>query len=173
MWDEMWHLRKERQRGTIEARGGERRHILESGESMTGKGNRLHKSVTRVVAEDKMEVLNSCVVAWCKGGLRGRALVKELRRAKVRGCLMMRISGAIVLLMFATTDERQALLDRFDLDRWFARIVAWSLEVRLNSHSVWLSVVCLPMHLWLQETFANLVSLWGRMIRVESSTMEP
>ncbi|KAK8586262.1 hypothetical protein V6N13_082075 [Hibiscus sabdariffa] len=127
--DETWHLWKERQWGTIEARGGERRHILELGESLTRKGKGLHKSVTGVVAEDKLEVLDSCVVAWCRGGLRGRALVEELRRVKIRGCSVMRISGAMVLLMFATTKECQTLLDTSDLDQWFARIVAWSAEV--------------------------------------------
>ncbi|KAL4311265.1 hypothetical protein GQ457_01G001560 [Hibiscus cannabinus] len=172
--DETWHLRKERQRGKIEVGGEERRHVLDSGESVTGKVcNGLHKSVTRVVAEDKLEVLDSCAVAWCKEGLRGRALVEELRRAEIRGCSVMRISGAMVLLMFVTTEELQALLDRYDLDRWFARIVAWSPEVRLDSRSVWVSVVGLPIHLWLHETFANLASLWGKLIRVEGSTMEP
>ncbi|KAK8623450.1 hypothetical protein V6N13_118335 [Hibiscus sabdariffa] len=128
--DETWHLRKERQRGTIEVGGEERRHVLDSGESVTGKvRNGLHKSVTEVVAEDKLEVLDSCAVAWCKEGLRGRALVEELRHAEIRGCSMMRISGAMVLLMFVTTEERQALLDRYDLDRCFARIVAWSPEM--------------------------------------------
>ncbi|KAK8627898.1 hypothetical protein V6N13_135495 [Hibiscus sabdariffa] len=77
--DETWHLRKERQWGTIEVGGEERRHLLDSGESVTGKvRNGLHKSVTGVVAEDKLEVLDSCAVAWCKEGLRGRALVEEL-----------------------------------------------------------------------------------------------
>ncbi|KAL4347170.1 hypothetical protein GQ457_17G012960 [Hibiscus cannabinus] len=85
----------------------------------------------------------------------------------------MRISGAMVLLMFVTTEERQALLDRYDLDRWFARIVSWSPEVRLDSRFVWVSVVGLPIHLWSHETFANLASLWGKLIRVEGSTMEP
>ncbi|KAL4289881.1 hypothetical protein GQ457_14G000990 [Hibiscus cannabinus] len=172
--DETWHLRKERQRGTIEVGGEERRHVLDSGESVTGKvRNGLHKSVTGVVAEDKLEVLDSCAVAWCKEGLRGRALVEELRRAEIRGCSMMRISGAMVLLMFVTTEERQAFLDRYDLDRWFARVVAWSPEVRLDSRSVWVSVVGLPIHIWSHETFANLASLWGKLIRVEGSTMEP
>ncbi|KAL4308114.1 hypothetical protein GQ457_01G007440 [Hibiscus cannabinus] len=102
----------------------------------------------RVVAEDKLEVLDSCAVAWCKEGLRGRALVEELQRAEIRGCSVMRIFG-------------------------FARIVAWSPEVRLDSRSVWVSVVGLPIHLWSHETFANLASLWGKLIRVEVSTMEP
>ncbi|KAL4339592.1 hypothetical protein GQ457_08G026730 [Hibiscus cannabinus] len=173
-WDEMWHLRKERQWGTIEVGGEERRHVLDSGESVTGKvRNGLHKSVTGVVAEDKLEVLDSCAVAWCKEGLRGKAFVEELRRAEIRGCSVMRISGAMVLLMFVTTEERQALLDRYDLDRWFARIVAWSPEVRLDSRSVWVLVVGLPIHFWSHETFANLASLWGKLIRVEGSTMEP
>ncbi|KAL4348267.1 hypothetical protein GQ457_17G011890 [Hibiscus cannabinus] len=85
----------------------------------------------------------------------------------------MRIFGAMVLLMFVTTEERQTLLDRYDLDRWFARIVAWSPEVRLDNRSVWVSVVGLPIHLWSHETLANLASLWGKLIRVEGSTMEP
>ncbi|KAK8595422.1 hypothetical protein V6N13_016791 [Hibiscus sabdariffa] len=108
-----------------------------------GKG--LHRCVTRVVAEDKLEVLDSCVVAWCKDDLRGRMLVEELWMVKVQGCSVMRISGEMVLLLFATGDERKALLDRTDLDRWFVRT----------------------------ETFSNLVGLWGRLVRVENTTMEP
>ncbi|KAK8660210.1 hypothetical protein V6N13_051144 [Hibiscus sabdariffa] len=158
--DETWHLRKERQRRTIEVGGEERRHVLDLGESVTGKvRNGLHKSFTGVVAEEKLEVLDSCAVAWCKEGLRGRALVEELRHAEIRGCSVMRISRAMVLLMFVTTEERQALLDRYDLDLWFARIVAWSPEVWLDSRSVWVLVVGLLIHLWSHETFANLVEV--------------
>ncbi|KAK8680154.1 hypothetical protein V6N13_109107 [Hibiscus sabdariffa] len=129
--------------------------------------------VTWVVAEDKHVVMDSCVVAWCKGGLRGRALVEELRRAEIHDCSVMRISGAMVLLIFTTTEECQALLDRTDLDRWFARTVAWSPEIQLDIRSVWVSVEGLPMHLWSHETFANLAGLWGILVRVEGITMEP
>ncbi|KAK8636031.1 hypothetical protein V6N13_004741 [Hibiscus sabdariffa] len=97
----------------------------------------LHKRVTEVVAEDKQEVLDSCVVAWFKGGLRERALIEELRRAETCGCLVMRIFGAMVLLMFATTKEHQALLDRTDLIRWFARTMSRSPEIWLDSRSIW------------------------------------
>ncbi|KAL4280890.1 hypothetical protein GQ457_03G022310 [Hibiscus cannabinus] len=151
-------MRKEIQWGTIEAGVGEKRHALEWGEPATRKGKRLHRCVTKVVAKNKLEVLDSCVVAWCKWGLCRKALVEELQRAEIRGCSVMRISGAMVLLMFATTEERQALLDRSDLDRWFARIMEWSPEIQLDSHS---------------ETFVNLAGLWDKLIRVEGFTMEP
>ncbi|KAK8708344.1 hypothetical protein V6N13_059386 [Hibiscus sabdariffa] len=78
-----------------------------------------YRRITGVVAEDKREVLDTCMVAWCKSGFPRRVLIEELRRAEIRGCFVIRISGATVLLMFATMEDRKALLDRNDLDRWF------------------------------------------------------
>ncbi|KAK8680407.1 hypothetical protein V6N13_109352 [Hibiscus sabdariffa] len=70
-------------------------------------------------------------------------------------------------------DKREALLGRTDLGWWFERAVAWSLEIRVDSRSTWVSIVGLPMHLWSPTTFINLASLWGSLIREEDTTPEP
>ncbi|KAK8627972.1 hypothetical protein V6N13_063687 [Hibiscus sabdariffa] len=80
------------------------------------------KHVQGVVAEDKREVLHTCAVAWCRGSLRGKALVEALHSASMKGCSVMRISGDAVLLMFATVEDRQAVLDRPNLEKWMAHI---------------------------------------------------
>ncbi|KAK8708878.1 hypothetical protein V6N13_059914 [Hibiscus sabdariffa] len=171
--DESWQWRKEHIWGASDAGVMEQRNILESGESVTGIYKRSYKCVIGVVVEDKREVLDTCVVAWCKGGLRERALVEDLRRADIYGCSVMRILGAFVLLMFAMTEEQQSLLDRTYLDRWFERVMTWARGIRLDSLCVWLSVVVLPMHLLWTATFENLARLWGCFVRLEGTTAEP
>ncbi|KAL4339851.1 hypothetical protein GQ457_08G017430 [Hibiscus cannabinus] len=177
--DESWQWRQER--------AGYERY---SGDGITGLDNRgiggdyrestmgVHvkqalKNIQGVVAEDKREVLHTCAVAWCRGSLRGKALVEALHSANMKGCSVMRISGDAVLLMFETVDDRQAVLDRPDLEKWFLKVVAWSPKVRIDRRWVWLSLVGLPMHLWSTATFTNIAHLWGQLVRLEDSTQEP
>ncbi|KAL4369232.1 hypothetical protein GQ457_05G026620 [Hibiscus cannabinus] len=131
------------------------------------------KNVQGVVTEDKREVLHTCAVAWCRGSLRGKALVEALHSANMKGCSVMRISGDAVLLMFETVEDRQAVLDRPDLEKWFLKVVAWSPKVRIDRRWVWLSLVGLSMHLWSTTTFTNIAHLWGQLVRLEDSTQEP
>ncbi|KAK8713610.1 hypothetical protein V6N13_148822 [Hibiscus sabdariffa] len=145
----------------------------ESKESVHGVIRSIYRQVEGVVDEAKWEVLNSCAVAWCTGDIRGVSLVAELKHACFVGCSVMQIAGAVVLLMFTTEDERQAMLERSDLTQWFAKVEAWRPEITITNRSAWLSVVGLPMHLWLEESFNRIAQLWGRLIRVENATLEP
>ncbi|KAK8694492.1 hypothetical protein V6N13_072042 [Hibiscus sabdariffa] len=145
----------------------------ESKESVHGVRRSIYRQVEGVVDEAKREVLNSCTVSWCTGDIRGASLVAEIKQAGFVGCSVMRIAGAVVLLMFTNEDERHAMLERSDLKKWFAEVEAWRPEITITNRSAWLSVVGLPMHLWLEESFNRIAQFWGRLIRVEDATLEP
>ncbi|KAL4378069.1 hypothetical protein GQ457_02G028390 [Hibiscus cannabinus] len=118
----------------------------------------VYRRVTGVLDGSKKEVLETCVVAWCKGRLRGEALVTKLRRAGFTGCSVMRAAGDVVLLLFVTAEERQSMLDRSDLDRWFVKVLPWSPDIGFDSRS---------------DTFQNVAQLWGSLVRLDESTMDP
>ncbi|KAL4353484.1 hypothetical protein GQ457_06G014730 [Hibiscus cannabinus] len=144
-----------------------------SNHSVSGGHGGVYRRVTGVLDGSKKEVLETCVVAWCKERLRGEALVTELRRAGFTGCSVMRAAGDVVLLLFVSAEERQSVLDRSDLDRWFVKVFPWSPDIGFDSRSVWLSVLGVPMQFWSQDTFRNVAQLWGSLVRLDESTMDP
>ncbi|KAK8661557.1 hypothetical protein V6N13_091156 [Hibiscus sabdariffa] len=143
-----------------------------SNHSVSGGPGGVSRRVIGVLDESKKEVLETCVVAWCKGRLRGEALVKELRRAGFTGCSVMRAAGEVVLLLFVTEEERQSVLDRSDLDRWFVKVLPWSPDIGFDSRSVWISVLGVPVQFWSQDTFRNIAHLWGSLVRLDESTLD-
>ncbi|KAK8594182.1 hypothetical protein V6N13_125991 [Hibiscus sabdariffa] len=76
--DASWKWSKECTEGLDSMGSGRKHRVFESGDSVTGRHFGSHRRAVGVVPKDKVEVLESCVVAWCKGGLRGRVLVEEL-----------------------------------------------------------------------------------------------
>ncbi|KAL4333280.1 hypothetical protein GQ457_07G008010 [Hibiscus cannabinus] len=140
---------------------------------VSGGHGGVYRRVTGVLDGSKKEVLETCAVAWCKGRLRGEALVTELRRVGFTGCSVLRAAGDVVLLLFVTAEERQSMLDRSDLDKWFAKVLPWSPDIGFDSHSVWLSVLGVPMQFWSQDTFRNVAQLWGSLVRLDESTVDP
>ncbi|KAK8672062.1 hypothetical protein V6N13_110438 [Hibiscus sabdariffa] len=121
-----------------------------SNHSVSGGPGGVSRRATGVLDGSKEEVLETCAVAWCKGRLRGEALVKELRRAGSTGCSVMRAAGEVVLLLFVTEEERQSVLDRSDLDRWFVKVLPWSPDIGFDSRSVWISVLGVPVQFLLE-----------------------
>ncbi|KAK8661554.1 hypothetical protein V6N13_091153 [Hibiscus sabdariffa] len=126
--DESWRWRKERTARVDQTGSRKKYKVLESGDLVTGRNLRPYRRAVGVVAKEKVEVFESCVVAWCKRGLRGKVLVEELQRASIVGCSVMRAAGDSVVLMFSSMEERRMFLDRIDLDQWFARVTVWNPE---------------------------------------------
>ncbi|KAK8553262.1 hypothetical protein V6N13_024328 [Hibiscus sabdariffa] len=124
--DESWRWHKERTGKVDRTRSRKKGNMEESGDSVTGKALRPYRPAVGVAAKDKVEVLDSCVVAWCKRGLRGEALVAELQRASVGVCSVMRAASDCVLLMFSSDEERRVFLDITDFDQWFDRYTVWN-----------------------------------------------
>ncbi|KAL4323805.1 hypothetical protein GQ457_11G024350 [Hibiscus cannabinus] len=113
-------------------------------ESLNGEHGEEYRRVDGMEDVLKREVLTTCVVAWCKGSLRGMELLADLKR-----------KGFIAI------------------KQWFTKIEGWKPGVRIGSRSVWLSVVGIPIHLWSEDTFCNIAQVWGSLIRVEDATAEP
>ncbi|KAL4377706.1 hypothetical protein GQ457_02G029470 [Hibiscus cannabinus] len=130
-----------------------------SNHSISGGHGGVYRRVTGVLDGSKKEVLETCVVVWCKG--------------RSRGCSVMRAAGDVVLLLFVMAEERQSMLDRSDLDRWFVKVLPWSPDIGFDSCSVWLSVLGVPMQFWSQDTFRNVAQLWGSLVLLDESTMDP
>ncbi|KAK8690486.1 hypothetical protein V6N13_074019 [Hibiscus sabdariffa] len=145
----------------------------ESKESVNGSRRSAYRQVVGVEDEAKREVLSSCMVAWCKGSLRGENLAVELDQAGLVINSMMRVAGAVFLMRFTDEEDHGQVLGRPDLDRWFVKVEAWKSDLRIDSQSAWFSVVGLPMHLWSEESFQHIASLWGKLIRIENATLEP
>ncbi|KAK8681367.1 hypothetical protein V6N13_053771 [Hibiscus sabdariffa] len=162
--------RRQKREGNTGLRVGSK---LESKGSVNGDRRTRYRQVAGVEDEEKRAVLQSCAMAWCKGSLREASLVTEFKHAGVMDCSIMRIAGAMFLLMFVNEEERRLVLERTDLDRWFTRVEAWQPELQIESRSAWLSVVGLPMHLWSEGTFNSIARLWGKLVRVEAATTEP
>ncbi|KAL4334695.1 hypothetical protein GQ457_07G010410 [Hibiscus cannabinus] len=104
--DESWRWRKERTARADPSGSQKKYKVVESGDSVTGKDLEPYRRVVGVVVKDKVKVLESCVVAWCRRGLRGKMFVEELQRASIVGCSVMRAAGDSVVLMFSSSDER-------------------------------------------------------------------
>ncbi|KAK8571376.1 hypothetical protein V6N13_103502 [Hibiscus sabdariffa] len=132
-------------------------------QSITGGRREPYRRVMGILDEAKGEVLASCAVAWCKESLRGATLVNELHQAGLKGCSFIQAAGDMVLLLFATLEERQAVLDRSDFNSWFTKVVAWSPDIIISSRSVWISLVGVPVSLWSSDTFENIARLWGSL----------
>ncbi|KAK8690134.1 hypothetical protein V6N13_088835 [Hibiscus sabdariffa] len=94
--DESWQWRKERKQGNREARAEEQEHGLESWESVTGKRMGSHRHITGVVAEDKRELLDTCVVVWCKSIFHGRVLIEELWLERIEEMVEVTCKGSII-----------------------------------------------------------------------------
>ncbi|KAK8697824.1 hypothetical protein V6N13_113959 [Hibiscus sabdariffa] len=68
--DTFWRRRSERT-SRVQRQG--------SNHSVSGGQGGVYRRVKGVLDGSKSEVLETCAVAWCKGRLRGEALVKELQ----------------------------------------------------------------------------------------------
>ncbi|KAL4271528.1 hypothetical protein GQ457_13G014790 [Hibiscus cannabinus] len=144
-----------------------------SNHSVSGGQGGVYGRVTRVLDGSKSEVLETCAVAWCKGRLRGEALVKELQQVGFTGCSVMQAASEVVLLLFVTEEERKMVLDWSDLDKWFVKVLPWSSDIGFDTRSVWVSVFGVPVQFWSQDTFANIAQFWGSLVRLDGDTVEP
>ncbi|KAK8675613.1 hypothetical protein V6N13_033678 [Hibiscus sabdariffa] len=99
------------------------------------------------VTEDSLLVFQRCSIGWCRNPISNSSLAEEMRQEKFS-------EGA--------------------LDRWFSRVVDWSVEgSALECRRVWISVFGVLVHVWSDDTFERLVPHWGSVIVLEEATAEP
>ncbi|KAK9033432.1 hypothetical protein V6N11_018465 [Hibiscus sabdariffa] len=78
----------------------------------------------------------------------------------------------MVLLAFLDVNSRQCLLSQDVLSTWFGRLEEWSASAEYASRRAWLSISGLPIHLWSEGSFRNIVGLWGKYLRVDAAMEE-
>ncbi|KAK8544925.1 hypothetical protein V6N13_123233 [Hibiscus sabdariffa] len=86
---------------------------------------------------------------------------------------MLQAASEVVLLLFVTEEERKTVLDRSNLDKWFVRVLPWSPDIVFDTRSAWVSVFCVPVQFWSQDTFVNIAHLWGSLVQLDENTVEP
>ncbi|KAK8593569.1 hypothetical protein V6N12_045646 [Hibiscus sabdariffa] len=95
-----------------------------------------------------------------------------MRLENLFGVQEMRISGAMVLLIFYDVEMRNRMMNSGTLSKCFDRFVHWSEDgCAMGCQRVWISVFGVPIHAWSRETFERLVVQWGYMIRVDEETL--
>ncbi|KAK8713373.1 hypothetical protein V6N13_148593 [Hibiscus sabdariffa] len=121
-----------------------------------------------------MEFLTHCSIGQCRHLISNSDLVSALRSENVIGVRVLRLSESSVLLIFDDVEVRSHVLERDVLWIWFDRVVKWSeAESAMLNRRVWVSVFGVPIHVWMSDTFEQLVSHWGSVIQVAEETVEP
>ncbi|KAK8563404.1 hypothetical protein V6N12_035552 [Hibiscus sabdariffa] len=103
------------------------------------------RSVVRVVDEVKLLVLETYALGWVKD----------------------------VVSISVLAQEMYAVAWMEALSKWFGRLEDWSSSVAHESHRAWLSISGLPIHLWSEGLFRNVIGLWGTYLCVDAATEEP
>ncbi|KAK8506679.1 hypothetical protein V6N12_038498 [Hibiscus sabdariffa] len=132
------------------------------------------RQVQWVIAGDNREVLDRCVIGWCKSPISNADLTRALRSDDIVLLQVMRLFGDRVLLIFDDADVRSKMLASDILSKLFDRFVEWNEEdCAMGCWRVWISIFRVPIHAWSQETFERLMLYWGTVILVVEETLEP
>ncbi|KAK9004444.1 hypothetical protein V6N11_002244 [Hibiscus sabdariffa] len=98
------------------------------------------KRVVIVADEEKLDILRKCVIGFCRRTYSMLDLAKEFCAAGLEGFTIMRISRAMVLIMFHDLDSRKCLLGENVLDLWLENVSDWSPMMKIPNRRVWLSI---------------------------------
>ncbi|KAE8664851.1 CCDC124 protein [Hibiscus syriacus] len=133
--------------------------------------NNLH-TVIGVVDEAKLQVLDNCLMGWCKNYTKIGDLASQMQDKGLNGFSLMRAAGNVVLMIF----EDSALLRRVkneqseNLAEWFSRVEPWSESLVVQCHRVWVVCEGIPFHGWNWGTFKNIAARWGELISIDESS---
>ncbi|KAK8582331.1 hypothetical protein V6N13_032085 [Hibiscus sabdariffa] len=86
------------------------------------------RQVQWVIAGDNREVLDRCVIGWCKSPISNADLTRALRSDDIVLLQVMRLFGDRVLLIFDDADVRSKMLASDILSKLFDRFVEWNEE---------------------------------------------
>ncbi|KAE8729357.1 hypothetical protein F3Y22_tig00003721pilonHSYRG00352 [Hibiscus syriacus] len=134
-----------------------------------------HCEVEGAVDEDKLQVLNNCLVGWCKNFIKIGNLANQIQAKGLAGFTLMRAAGNVVLMVFEDSDLlRSVKEDKLEtLAEWFSRVETWSESLVVESRRVWLVCEGIPFHAWNWDTFKNIATKWGKLIAIDNSCEFP
>ncbi|KAE8707218.1 hypothetical protein F3Y22_tig00110386pilonHSYRG00060 [Hibiscus syriacus] len=131
--------------------------------------------VEGAVDEDKLQVLNNCLVGWCKNFIKIGNLANQIQAKGLAGFTLMRAAGNVVLMVFEDSDLlRSVKEDKLEtLAEWFSKVETWSDSLVVESWRVWLVCEGIPFHAWNWDTFKNIATKWGKLIAIDNSCEFP
>ncbi|MBA0637569.1 hypothetical protein Godav_025754 [Gossypium davidsonii] len=102
-------------------------------------------------------------------------LANEIVSKDIRGAMIIRYSGFMVLLVFENEKKMEYLMAKQieTLDNWFLRLQRWSEKIIIDSQRAWLACRRIPIHAWNMVAFQNIGERWGEFIFVDSGTLYP
>ncbi|KAK9010492.1 hypothetical protein V6N11_036999 [Hibiscus sabdariffa] len=150
--------------------------VADSGTMRTTEGRveRPRRSVEGVVDDEKFSVLQTCAIGWVKETWPIKVLAQEMATVGLQGFELVWIVRSMLLLSFSVVELCDSVLAATEVwSAWFSRLEAWTPAVRHELLRAWLSISCLPIHLWSEGTFRNIAGIWGSYLRVDVATEEP
>ncbi|KAK8556504.1 hypothetical protein V6N12_002903 [Hibiscus sabdariffa] len=125
------------------------------------------RSVVGIMDDEKMSVLETCVIGWVKETTSIRVLAQEMAVGGLQGFKLMWIVGSMVLLSFSNVELCGSLLESKDVwSAWFGRLEVWSPTVAHDSCQPWISITGLPIHLWSEGTFQNIAGRLDEVVKI-------
>ncbi|KAE8712470.1 White-brown complex protein 11 [Hibiscus syriacus] len=142
---------------------------------MEDDSRKKHYKVEGVIDEEKLQVLNYCLVGWCKNFIKISHLTRQMHAKGLTGFSLMRAAGNAVLMIFEDSASlRSVKNDKSEtLAEWFSIIEAWSESLVLECRRVWLVCEGVPFHTWNWDTFKNIADSWGQLLAIDESCQSP
>ncbi|KAE8663904.1 hypothetical protein F3Y22_tig00112864pilonHSYRG00154 [Hibiscus syriacus] len=142
---------------------------------MEDDSRKKHYKVEGVIDKEKLQVLNYCLVGWCKNFIKISHLARQMHAKGLTGFSLMRVAGNAVLMIFEDSASlRSVKNDKSEtLAEWFSIIEAWSESLVLECRRVWLVCEGVPFHAWNWDTFKNIADSWGQLLAIDESCQSP
>ncbi|KAE8658389.1 hypothetical protein F3Y22_tig00116971pilonHSYRG00342 [Hibiscus syriacus] len=142
---------------------------------MEDDSRKKHYKVEGVIDEEKLQVLNYCLVGWCKNFIKISHLARQMHAKGLTGFSLMRAAGNAVLMIFEDSASlRSVKSDKSEtLVEWFSIVEAWSDCLVLECRRVWLVCKGVPFHAWNWDTFKNIADSLGQLLAIDKSCQSP
>ncbi|KAK9283721.1 hypothetical protein L1049_011971 [Liquidambar formosana] len=114
---------------------------------------------------------NRCVVGSIIHFNNLRGLQESFVREGVFDITVRYMAGFLVVLEFHSEETMKLHLeDTTWLDQWVNDIRPWHPNLFLHERSVWLSIVGVPLHAWMEDNFRMIAERFGVVIEVDGNT---
>ncbi|KAE8701768.1 hypothetical protein F3Y22_tig00110505pilonHSYRG00103 [Hibiscus syriacus] len=115
-------------------------------------------TVNGVIDEAKLQVLDNCLIGWCKNYTKIGDLASQMQDKGLNGFSLMRAAGNVVLMIFEDSDTLRRVKNEKSetLAGWFSRVKVWSENLVVECRRVWVVCEGIPFHAWNWGTFKTL-----------------
>ena len=126
-----------------------------------------------MVDEESLQRLENCVVGSANGWFDAEWLEENFRVQRVFDLKVKKLSGNQFLIQF---EKKNGVLKMEKegwkwLKQWLSKVVRWSVDFNCKRRDTWVYCYGVPLHAWNYETFRNIASIWGELLKVEEETL--